>query len=87
MKAIHRVKKNTTLYCMKELRTEELESEKKSIEMIQTFEGYRKHKMRDLNEYESKLEYLNEYETDLLKHVDKLEDGLMNFEMSLQEAL
>ena len=43
--------------------------------------------MRDLHEYESKVEYLKEYEEDLTAQVDKLEDDLMNFEVSLQEAL
>ena len=83
MKIIHRTKKNTIQYCMKELRDEELASEKKSIETIQKFEGYRKHKMRDLDKYDSKIEYLPEYEKDLLDHVDKLEDDLMKYEMSL----
>lgn len=87
MKSVHRVKKNTIKYCMKELRDEELASEKKSIETIREFESYRKHKMRDLDQYESKLEYLPEYEKDLIDHVDVLEDDLMKFEMSLQEAL
>jgi len=68
---------------MKELRDEELGSEKLSIETIQKFEGYRKHKMRDLDKYDSKLEYLSEYESDLLEHVKALEDDLMKFEMSL----
>lgn len=43
--------------------------------------------MRDLHEYESKVEYLKEYEEDLNGQVDQLEDDLMNFEVSLQEAL
>ena len=43
--------------------------------------------MRDLNKMESKLDYLPDYENELLAHVDKLEDDLMTFEMSLQDAL
>lgn len=68
---------------MKELRDEELASEKKSIETIREFESYRKHKMRNLDQFDSKIEYLAEYEEDLLKHLDDLEDDLMKFEMSL----
>ena len=64
---------------MKQLRDEELASEKKSIERIREFESYMKHKKRDLSAFESKLEYLNEYEADLLKKVDELEDDLMKF--------
>ena len=70
MLAIHRVKKNTVMFCMKELRNEELGSEKKSIQTIQVFESYRKHKMRDLDKIEQKLDYLTDYENDLLTHVD-----------------
>ena len=69
MKNTHKLKKNTILYCMKELRDEELGSEKKSVERIREFEGYRKHKMRKLNSFESKLEYLKDYEEDLLEQV------------------
>ena len=83
MLAIHRVKKNTIQFCMSELRNEELGSEKKSIKTIQEFESYRKHKMRDLNKMESKIDYLPAYENDLKAHVDKLEDDLMTYEMSL----
>lgn len=43
--------------------------------------------MAELNKHDSKLEYLADFEADLLQQVDKLEDDLMNFEMSLQEAL
>ena len=43
--------------------------------------------MRDLNKMESKLDYLPDYENELLTRVDKLEDDLMTYEMSLQEAL
>lgn len=72
---------------MQELRNEELGSEKKSIKTIQDFESFRKHKMRDLNKMDQKLDYLPEYEHELLARVDKLEDDLMTFEMSLQDAL
>lgn len=87
MLAIHRVKKNTIQFCMKELREEELGSEKRSIERIQEFESFRKHKLRDLIKMDQKLEYLADYENELLTRVDTLEDDLMGFEMSLQEAL
>ena len=43
--------------------------------------------MRDLNKMESKLDYLPDYENELLAHVDNIEDDLMAFEMSLQDAL
>ena len=68
---------------MKELRGEELSSEKKSIQTIQNFESYRKHKMRELNDLDSKAEYLDEFLADLLEKVNKLEEELMIFEMSL----
>ena len=87
MKNLHKVKKNTILYCMKALRGEELMSEKKSIKIIQDFESYRKHKMRELHEHDSKAEYLDDFLADLIEKVNKLEDDLMIFEMSLQEAL
>lgn len=66
MRNIHKIKKNTILYCMKELRGEELASEKKSIKVIQDFESYKKHKMRELHELESKAEYLDDFLTDLI---------------------
>ena len=84
---LHNVKKNTILYCMQELRAEELASEKKSIESIQKFESYRKHKMRDLEEFKEKSEHFNDFEADLLNKIDLLEGDLMKFEMSLQDAL
>ena len=46
-------------------------------------ESFRKHKMRDLNKMESKLDHLPDYENELLTRVDLLEDDLMTFEMSL----
>ena len=39
--------------------------------------------MRKLQEMESKAEYYQDYEEDLKDKVDKLEDDLMTFEMSL----
>jgi hypothetical protein len=72
---------------MKALRGEELASEKKSVKIIQDFESYQKHKMRELKEYDSKAEYLDDFLADLLEKVNKLEYDLMIFEMSLQEAL
>jgi len=83
MKAIHKVKKNTIMFCMKELRAEELSSEKKSIESIQEFESYRKHKMRKLEDFESKTEHYHDFEEDLKEKMNKLEDDLMTYEMSL----
>lgn len=43
--------------------------------------------MRELGEYDSKAEYLDDFLADLIEKVNKLEDDLMIFEMSLQEAL
>lgn len=40
-----------------------------SIETIQKFERDRKHKIRALEEFESKSEYLDEYKSDLLNKV------------------
>ena len=87
MKAIHKVKKNTIMFCMQALRSEELSSEKKSIESIRVFEGYRKHQMRNLEDMDSKTEHYQDYEDDLKEKVDNLENDLMTYEMSLQEAL
>jgi hypothetical protein len=83
MKAIHKVKKNTIMFCMNELRAEELSSEKKSIESIQEFESYRKHKMRKLDDFESKTEHYHDFEEDLKEKINKLEDDLMTYEMTL----
>ena len=43
--------------------------------------------MRKLEEFESKTEHYQDFEEDLKEKVDKLEDDLMTYEMSLQEAL
>ena len=43
--------------------------------------------MRDLDEINEKAEHFNDFEADLLNHIDRLEDDLMKFEMSLQDAL
>lgn len=83
MKNIHKIKKNTIMYCMKELRGEEIASEKKSIKVIEQFESYKKHKMRELHNIESKAEYLDDFLNDLVGKVNKLEDDLMTYEMSL----
>lgn len=39
--------------------------------------------MLELNEYDSKAEYLDDYLADLMEKVSKLEDDCMTFEMSL----
>jgi hypothetical protein len=46
MKAKHREKKNTLIYCEQVLRDAEKEAEKESIKLMDAFKNLRKHKMR-----------------------------------------
>lgn len=90
VKDIHRTKKNCIEFCMKELKAEELGSEKKSIELIGKFQSYKKHIMReleDVDDKDDKMQILKKYEDDINNKVNELESKLMEFEMTLQDAL
>lgn len=75
------------LYCEKVLREAELNAEKESITLISDFQGKKKHKMRELEEHDSKADVLDEYQEEITVWVDLLEDDLMTIEMRLQDAL
>jgi uncharacterized protein YlxW (UPF0749 family) len=75
---------------MKELKQEELGSEKKSIDLIGKFQSYKKHIMReleDVDDKDDKMQILKKYEDDINNKVNDLESKLMEFEMTLQDAL
>mmetsp|Transcript_12258 Transcript_12258/g.20626 ORF Transcript_12258/g.20626 Transcript_12258/m.20626 type:complete len:230 (-) Transcript_12258:49-738(-) len=69
------------------MRSEEIFAEKRSIELIRKVQSMKKHKLRELEESEDKALAIEDYESELLKAVDKLEDDLMEIEMRLQYAL
>lgn len=54
MKNGHKDKLHITTYCEKVLRDEELIAEKKCVDMIKDLQGYKKHKLRDLESLEDK---------------------------------
>ena len=54
-----------------------------SKEIVPANESYRKHKMRKLEDFESKTEHYHDFEEDLKEKINKLEDDLMTYEMSL----
>jgi len=75
---------------MKELKAEELGSEKKSIELIGKFQSFKKHVMReleDVDDKDDKMQILKSYEDDTNNKVNELESKLMEYEMTLQDAL
>ena len=49
MKLNHKKKENIILYCEKKMREEELEAEKRSIELLNDLKSKKKHKYRDLD--------------------------------------
>jgi hypothetical protein len=89
MKARNKEKINTLIYCEQVLRDSEKEAEKESISMIEAFKRQRKNKFRQLDLLEERDEDvdLDDYEEELLKMIDHLEDDLLGVEMKLSEAL
>lgn len=69
------------------MRDEELNGEKKSIDLIREFQRLKKHKLRDLEEQEDKALIIDDYENELHNAIEGLEDNLMEIEMLLQSAL
>lgn len=71
------------------MRESEKEAEKESIALMEKFKNLRKHKFRLINQIQEKDEDadFDEYEDEMLEHIDKLEDDLMGVEMKLSEAL
>ena len=62
MKNGHKEKQHIITYCEKVLRDEELMAEKKCVDMIKDFQGYKKHKLRDLDALEDKGLQIDEFE-------------------------
>ena len=87
MKIQNKELKRVQIYCEELLRKIELQSERKSTELIAKFTSFRKHQYRDLDLQPDKSLQLDDFETELLKAVAVLEDDLMEIEMLLQEAL
>ena len=69
------------------MRDEELLGEKKSIVLMREFQRLKKHKLRELEDLEEKTYQLEDFEDELMRAVDTLEDNLMEIEMLLQSAL
>ena len=69
------------------MREAELNSEKKSSNIIEKFVSLKKHKLRDLDEQPDKSLLLEEFEKELFDAVDILENEIMELEMHLQQAL
>jgi hypothetical protein len=87
MKQAYRQKKSVIDFCVKIMRKEELDAEKRSIELIRALEGQKKHKLRAIEEAEDKNLASEDFEDSMMKAVDQLEDDLMEIEMRLQYAL
>ena len=87
IKMQHREKQHVIKYCSKVMRDEELLGEKKSIDLIRTFQRLKKHKLRYLEDQEDKAMIQDDIEQELITAVENLEDDLMEIEMLLQSAL
>ena len=89
MKLKHREKKNTLIYCEQVLREAEKEAEKESIQLIDKFKNFRKHKMRALQTHARRDDdaLIDKFERELIEEVERLEDELMGVEMKLSDAL
>ena len=87
MKSQHREKQQIIRYCSKVMRDEELQGEKKSIDLIREFQRLKKHKLRDLEDQDDKALITDDYEAELHTAIEGLEDNLMEIEMLLQSAL
>jgi hypothetical protein len=87
VKVQHRIKSDTIKYCERELRKEELQAEKKSIELIRDYQSLKKRQYRYMESLEDKAGEIDDYEKKMVKAVEDLEEELMNIEMVLQDAL
>jgi len=72
MKLRHKEKTNTLIYCEQVLRESEREAEKESIQLIEKFKSYRKHKFRKIGELLEKDEDadLDDIEEEIMRHID-----------------
>lgn len=86
MKKLAKEKRRTITYCESVLYQEERDTEKKSINLIDTFKNYRKHAFRELKDKDDD-EIFDEFEDKLLNQIVTLEDELMEQEMQLQASL
>jgi len=88
MKLRNKEKTNTILYCEKVLNDSERQAEHESIALIDKFTSYRKHKFRELQNVKDPDHFdYNGFKKELYSQIDKLEDGLMEVELKLQESL
>ena len=65
------------------MREEELDAEKRSIEILNDLKSKKKHKYRDLDEAEDRSMVLDDTEKELVNAVNKVENDLMEIEMLL----
>jgi len=65
------------------MRTEELLADKKSIMKMDELKQKKKYAYRELEEAADKALIIDEYEADLIEHVNKCEEELMEIEMLL----
>lgn len=88
MKALHREKNNMIIYCQRVLSEAEVTAEDESIKLMQDYESYQKHKLRQVKEERKKDQCdFEKHEDEYIFTVDKLEDELMTVEMKLQDVL
>ena len=87
VKTLTKEKKRNIIFCDKTLKDSELAAEKKCIKLIQGFESLKKHKIKTLETSENKMLEIDDCQDDLKKAVIEVEDGLLEVEMLLQDAL
>ena len=85
MKVHHKEKMHVVNFCLKSMRDSELKAERDSIELIRKIQSLKKHKLREIEENpdENSNIVIDDTESDMLVHVDTLEDDLMQIEMLL----
>jgi len=90
MKHMNAEKKNVIAYCERVFKETEDKAERNSIDMLERFESYKKHRLREIKAEVKQRKGdgdFDEWEQEFMDAIDKLEDDLMTEEMKLQDAL
>ena len=86
MKARNKEKLNTIVWCETVLRTAEQQAEQESIALLDNFAKLRKHKFRALEKQGADFNFAA-FRKELNGEIDRLEEGLLDIELKLQESL
>lgn len=86
MKMRNKEKLNTIVWCEDVLRTAEKQAEQESIALLDNFAKYRKHQFRMLEKQGPGFNF-GAFKKEMNAEIEKLEDGLLDIELKLQESL